>query len=336
MNELISLKNINSVQDLNDIKRELLIFDKIFIVGLYEWKEVIEKQMFTDSRSFLEQKGLISLNDFVIYQGYLAMNEEVKNLGGWDKYYEETKTYDLDVRNQNLEYLIQEKKIIFDYDELSNANAYNEIHKQITPIIESKLNESKTQNTSNFYNLCNLCHDLKTRIISTSYNDNKFTAIPCNNSIYSIENITNIKVEIYNLILQDFPIIEVNDLKWEQIFDFKNDPETYNSIWGLRNWITNISKSNKNIGEIEEEYRYLKYKYEQAIKIHKLKTSNNIFQTAIQTSAELLENIAKLEFRKLTDLCFKFKENKISLMDAELNSEGNQFSYLFKLNNKFK
>lgn len=336
MNELIGLKNINSFQNLNDIKRELLIFDKIFIVGLHEWKEVIEKQMFKDSRSFLEQKGLVSLNDFVIYQGYLVMNEEVNKLGGWDKYYEDKKTDDLDFRNQNLEYLIQEKKIIFDYNELSNGKKYSEIHKQISPIIESKLNESKTQNITDFFNLCNLCHDLKTRIISTSYDESKFTAIPCDNSIYSIENITNVKAEIYNLILEDFPIIEVNDLSWEQIFDFKKDPETYNSIWGLRTWITNISKTNKSIGEIEEEYRYLKYKYEQSIKVHKLKTSNSIFQTTIQTSAELLENVAKLEFRKLSDLLFKFKENKISLMEAELKSDGNQFSYLFKINNKFK
>jgi len=136
--------------------------------------------------------------------------------------------------------------------------------------------------------------------------------------------------------LEDFPIVDINLVDWEQIFDFKNDPETYNSIWGLRNWITNISKSNKSISEIEEEYRFLKYKYEQAIKIHKLKTSNSVFQTTLQTGSELLENIAKLKLRKLSDLLFKFKESKISLMESELKSEGNQFSYLFKVKEKFK
>lgn len=336
MNELIGIKNLNSFQDINDIKRELLVFDKIFIVGLHEWTEVIEKQMFTDSRSLLEQKGLMSLNDFVIYQGYLAMNNMVNENGGWKKYNENKKNPDLEFRNQNLEYLIQEKKVIFDYDELNSRKKYNDVYKQITPIIESKLNDSTNQSFTKLFDLCNLCHDLKTRIISTSYDESKFTAIPFDSSIYSIEGITNTKAETYNLILKDFPIIKIENISWQQIFDFKNDPQVYNSIWGLRNWITNISKSNKTPGEIEEEYRYLKNKYEQAIKIHKLKISNSLFQTSIQTTAELVENVAKLRLRKLSDLLFKFKENKISLMETELKSDGSQFSYLFKIKNKFR
>lgn len=335
MNELIGIKNLNSFQDINDIKRELLIFDKILIVGLYEWTEVIEKQMFKDSRSILEQKGLISLNDFVIYQGYLFMNEQINKSGGLKRYYERTKNDNLEFRNQNLEYLIQEKKVIFDYNELTNGKRYNDIYKQINPIIESKLNDSTNQDLEKLFSLCNLCHDLKSRIISTSCDESRFTAIPCDNSIYSIEGITNTKAETYNLILKDFPIVEIENVSWQQIFDFKNDPQVYNSIWGLRNWITNISKSNKTSGEIEEEYRYLKNKYEQAIKIHKLKISNSLFQTSIQTTAELIENVAKLRLRKLSDLLFKFNENKISLMETELKSDGSQFSYLFKIKNKF-
>ena len=80
----------------------------------------------------------------------------------------------------------------------------------------------------------------------------------------------------------------------------------------------------------------MKNKYPQAIKLHKLKTSNSIFQTTIQTSAELIENIAKLKLSKISDLFFKFKENKISLMETELRTEGNQFAYLFKIQEKFK
>lgn len=309
MNELIGLRNINSFQNVEEIKRDLLIFDKLFIVGLYEWKEVVEQQQIINHNSLLEQKGLISLNDFVIYDGLIIMNDQVnKNYGSWETYYEKTKTDNLEFRNQNLEYLMEQGKIIFDYDVLTNGNRFNDIHKQISPIIEYKLKQKENPTFSEYYGLCNLCHDLKTRILSTSYNKSKFTAIPCDSSIYEIENITNIKAETYSLILEDFPILKIDNLAWEQIFDFKNDPETYNSIWGLRNWITSISKTDKSIGEIEEEYRYLKYKYEQAIKLHKLKTSSSIFQTTIQTSAELIENIAKLRFTKLSDLFLSLKK----------------------------
>lgn len=337
MNELIGLRNINSINSIDDIKRDLLFFDKLFIVGLSEWKEIIESQSFKNHRELLEQKGLIPLNDFIIYDGLLTMsNYVIENYGSWDNYYNETKNEKLDDRNEKLEYLVNEGKIIYDYNVLTKGEVYNNIHKKISPIIDSKINTVRDSNLLEYFELCNLCHDLKTRILSTSYDEKKFTAIPCNYSIYEIEHITNVKTETYNLILEDFPIVDVSFIELEQIFDFKNDPETYNSIWGLRNWISNISKSNKSTSEIEEEYRYLKYKYEQTIKIHKLKISNSVFQTTIQTGAELLENIAKLKFGKLSDLLFKFKENKISLMESELKSEGNQFSYLFKVKRKFK
>lgn len=337
MNELIGLRNINSINSIDDIKRDLLFFDKLFIVGLSEWKEIIESQSFKNHRELLEQKGLIPLNDFIIYDGLLTMsNYVIENYGNWENYYNETKNEKLDNRNEKLEYLVNEGKIIYDYKVLTKGEGYNSIHKKISPIIDSKINTVRDSNLVEYFELCNLCHDLKTRILSTSYDEKKFTAIPCNSSIYEIEHITNLKTETYNLILEDFPIVDVSFIELEQIFDFKNDPETYNSIWGLRNWISNISKSNKSTSEIEEEYRYLKYKYEQTIKIHKLKISNSVFQTTIQTGAELLENIAKLKFGKLSDLLFKFKENKISLMESELKSEGNQFSYLFKVKRKFK
>ncbi len=335
MNKLIGLKNLNSLGSVDSLKKELLLFDKILIVGLKEWKEVIENNAITSTRELLQKKGLQSLNDFVIYQGYISMYEQIESLGGWDNYYEKTKTEEREFFNQNLEYLIKEGRIIYDYNELNSKEQFTQIHKEMTPIIERKLSKLSPDNFKEFANLCNLCHDLKTRILSTSYDSDKFTVIPCGTSIYDIENITNIKADVYNLLLEDFPIVDTDQISWEQIFDFKNDPNTYNSIWSLRNWVSSISKTNKEPNEIEEEYRDLKYQYEQVIKLHKMKTSNSIFQTTIQTSAELIENIAKLNFKKVTDIFFKFKANNVSLMEIELKSKGNQLSYLYKAKSMF-
>lgn len=335
MNELIGIRSFNHL-NIDDLKRDLLIFDKIFIVGLSEWKEVFEQQLFKNTESLIEKKGLIPLNDFVIYNGLIEMNNQIKNdFGNFDKYYDSKKTEEIEFRNSNIKYLIDNEKLIFDYNYLTKSQNNLDIHSKISPVIESKLNSTKDNSLYDFFMLCDLCHDLKVRILSTQHNESKFTAIPCESSIYEVEGITNKKEDTFHLILNDFPILDVTNLPWEKIFEFKNDIDTYNSIWGLRNWISNISNTQKNIAEIEEEYRFLKNKYHQAIKLHKLKTSNSIFQTTIQTSAELIENIAKLKLSKISDLFFKFKENKISLMETELRTEGNQFAYLFKIQEKF-
>lgn len=337
MNTLIGVKNLNSFNSVDEIKRELLIFDKIFIVGLQEWTDVIKKEEIVTFSDVLLKKGLIPLNDYIMYSGYIYNLDEIKRLGGLTSYYDLVKTPQMEYRNQNLDYLIEKGKVIFDYKELTGNYSYSAVYDQISLILQQKLaNTNPEKKLSEFYDLCILCHDLKTRILTSLYDNKKYTAVACDSSIYNVEQITTNKSEVYNLILNDFPIIDVSKLSWDQIFEFKNDPEMYNSIWGLRSWISNISNSSKSIGEIEEEYRYLKNQYESGIRLHKLKTSSSIFQTTIQTSAELIENVAIFKLRKVTDLMFKLKENKIALLDAELKSEGNQFSYLFKLKNKFK
>ncbi|NGY38987.1 hypothetical protein FQU23_015935 [Flavobacterium sp. XN-5] len=331
MNELIGFKNINRISDINQLKRELLLFDKLFIVGYNEYQEVFHDRGFNNTNELLEKKGLIPLNDFIIYQGYIFMKEKINELGGVEKYYETTKTPDREFRNQNLEYLFEQGKLISDYSKLEKNSDYHKTYSKFSPLLEQKIKLSTERKIDDYFDLCNLSHDLKTRIVTSSTKIQRSTLITCESSIYNVESLTPLKEQVYNLILEDFPIIEVKNLSWEQIFDFKSDPESYNSIWSLRNWISKISSSAKNISEIEEEYRELKYKYEQSIKIHKLKTSSSVFQTTIQTGAELLENIARLKFSKVADLLFKFRENQISLMENELKAEGNQLSYLFKM-----
>ena len=48
MNELIGIRSFNHL-NIDDLKKDLLIFDKIFIVGLSEWKEVFEQQLFKNT-----------------------------------------------------------------------------------------------------------------------------------------------------------------------------------------------------------------------------------------------------------------------------------------------
>lgn len=334
MNELIGIRNINHL-DVDNLKRDFLFFDKIFVVGMHEWKEVFEQELFANPRSLLEIKGLIPLNDFVIYNGLIEMYSQIKcKFGNLDNYYEHHKTDETDFRNNSLKYLIEENKVVYDPN-LLNKSIDNSIYSKITTVIDSKLNGRKNT-LVDFFELCNLCHDLKVRVLSATHDKSKHYVLPCESSIYPVEGLTDIKQDVYHLILDDFPIINVTNVSWEEIFNFKNDNEAKNAIWGLRNWISTVSKSDRNIGEIEEEYRYLKYKYESAINLHKLKTSNSVFQTVIHTTAELIENIAKFKIHKLSHLLFRFKENQIALMETELNSEGNQLSYLFKVNQKFK
>jgi hypothetical protein len=118
MNKLVGIKNLNLVKDVHSLKRDLLIFDKLVIVGLKEWLEVFEEELFSNTSELLKEKGLLTLENFIIYQGYLWMNEGVKKEGGISSVYSKTKSESSDFLNQNLGYLIEQKKIILDYSDI--------------------------------------------------------------------------------------------------------------------------------------------------------------------------------------------------------------------------
>ncbi len=333
MSELVGVRNINHL-DVDSLKRDLLFFDKVFVVGMHEWLEVFEEELFLNEKSIIEKKGLLPLHDFIIYNGLFEMYSQIKNnFGNLENYHKKFQTEEQQFRNESLDYLIKENKVIYDVSFL-NVATNNNIYSVINSVINSKL-ENQQNSARDFFELCNLCHDLKVRIVSATHDKSKHYVLPCESSVYHVEGLTDIKQDVYHLLLNDFPIINVSGVPWEAIFNFKNDSDAKNAIWGLRNWITSISKSDKNIIEIEEEYRYLKYKYESAINLHKLKTSSTVFQTVLSTTAELIENVTKFKLQEISNLFFKFKENRVQLMEIELNSEGNQLSYLFKLNQKF-
>ncbi|WP_296322550.1 hypothetical protein [Winogradskyella sp.] len=321
---------MKSLDSVDALKKELLLFDKILIVGLKEYNDVFQKNEITSQNELLENRDSFALNDLIILNSYVGMYNLVNSPSGCPGYKPKFTTEESTFFNQNFDFLLEKGKIIIDYNEISDKNKQSEANENITPSLERKLNADLSYDV-----LFNMCLDLKARIIAASCDNSKFTAIPYETSIYSIDEITNTKADVYSLLLEDFPIIETDQIAWEQIFDFKSDPDVYNAIWSLRNWISSISRTNRQPNEIEEEYRDLKYQYEKAINLHKLKNSSNAFQTTIQTSAELVENLAKLNFKKATDVFFQFRKQKIALMEVELKSKGNQLSYLYKLKTKF-
>lgn len=325
MNELIAIRNLQNLKSVDELKKDLIMFDKIHIVGL--------KQLYYSFEGEQPKKTtkLVSIYDFALQEGYSYIRKTLMKTGEWD---DKSKLKQFGYKNDYLEFLVNEGKIIFDEDDIVDKSKASELYKTLEPIVNEKLYFSNNNPGMELAKFTNMCHDLKVRAIKNSINRNQYTAISDNSSIYNIENITNKHTEVYNLILHDFPLLDKNT-SFEKILDFKRDQDVYNSIWGLRNWVSKVSNTELSLNEIEEEYRYLIYKYEQSIKLHKLKTQNSSFQTILQTTSELAENIAKFKFKSITDMLFKFNDDKISLMESELNNEGNQFSYLFKTKQYF-
>jgi hypothetical protein len=161
-------------------------------------------------------------------------------------------------------------------------------------------------------------------------NSDDYLAIPNKLAYESVDLYETRKQAVYNFIIEDIPLPSA-DNPFEKILEFKQDEESSASLVALRNWISEVSKSNLNTSEIEEKYFYLKNRYDKSLKLHKMKTENNMIETVIIGGAEILENIARLKFSEVAKKVFKHKNDTIELIEKELSTEGNQLSYISKI-----
>jgi hypothetical protein len=140
--------------------------------------------------------------------------------------------------------------------------------------------------------------------------------------------------QVVNLVINQFPQID-SSVKWEQIVEFKQDPDSVAKYLALRNWINEILKSNRDIHEIEEKLEYLLNNYQRHMELHKMKYNKSNLELVVTSSLEILENIARLKFSKIAKTLFSFKENELELLEAELKAPGNELAYIDKISTQF-
>lgn len=178
--------------------------------------------------------------------------------------------------------------------------------------------------------------DVLTRMgsIHLQVNDKGSSYFPIVNEYPQIEHEDTFQSQILDLVINNFPIIAPSTT-WEQIVEFKRDPDSKGKYLELRNWINEVSKSNMPIHEVQEKLEYLLNKYERHMELHKMKFNKSTLELVVISSLEMLENIARLKFSKLTKTMFAFRESEIALLEAELKSPGNELAYISNIKTQF-
>lgn len=142
------------------------------------------------------------------------------------------------------------------------------------------------------------------------------------------------KVDVVQLVVNQMPFPD-DDVPWEAIVDYKLDKDSRSKLLGLRNWISEISQTTSTAHEIEDKLEYLIDQYEKHLIFHKLKYRKGTLETLITSGAEIIENIAHLQFSKLVQFPFRLRNQRLSLMEEELKAPGRELAYIAKLSNQF-
>lgn len=170
--------------------------------------------------------------------------------------------------------------------------------------------------------------------IKLNHDENNIIAFPLVSQLKSLPNVKATKQDVIKLVVNYLPVPD-NKTPWDNIFEFKSNPDNKGQLAGLRDWMNKAVKSGNSINEINDELEYLLSQYTRSLEIHKIKYKTGILQTLLVGGAELVENLMKFKFSAIAKGLFSAQTAKAELHTAELTAPGNALAYLYKANNNF-
>jgi len=143
-----------------------------------------------------------------------------------------------------------------------------------------------------------------------------------------------VKANVVSIVLNELPTPS-ESVSWEQILEFRSDPDTAGRFLGLRNWMNELARARLSSPEIEEKLEWLMYEYQKHLELHKMKVETSTLETLVVSTAECLENLIKLNIGKAAKGFFSLKHRKLALLEGELNSPGSEIAYIVKARQTF-
>lgn len=140
--------------------------------------------------------------------------------------------------------------------------------------------------------------------------------------------------EVIRVTLKALPV--PSDLTpWEEIEEFRRDPDSRLKHLRLKAWINKVGKQNTPLHELEDELMQLLFEYEEFIRFHNIKTTKGIVEVLVTTPAEIAEDVVKMKWGKIAKAPFEIAKQQAALYDAERAAPGREVAYIFKARRHF-
>lgn len=142
--------------------------------------------------------------------------------------------------------------------------------------------------------------------------------------------------DVITLLIDNLPEPDCDSVSWEQLIDFKNEPETQKRLLFLRHWIIESCKKEVTYRELSQELEYQIGKYKEHIALQKLKLNYGVIETLLMIPAEMIEGILQQKPTQTVKALFTFKHQKIKFLENEAKAPGRDLAYLIKASETFR
>ena len=115
------------------------------------------------------------------------------------------------------------------------------------------------------------------------------------------------------------------DVSWEQIIEYRSDPNSLNRFPDFRNWISDTARGNLTALEAEQRLAPVLTRFHKQMEIHQMKTVSTTVEVFVTTSPNIIKNL--LSYPGGTKHCF-FAHRKLVWLEGEAPSEISEVAFV--------
>ena len=130
--------------------------------------------------------------------------------------------------------------------------------------------------------------------------------------------------DVLQILINGLPLPD-KDVSWEQIVQYRSDPNSLNRFLDLRNWINEIAVGKLTPLEAEQRLQPVLKRFRKQMEIHQMKTVSTTLGALVTTSPDVIGNL--LSYPGGTKVCF-FAHRKLVLLEGEALSDVSEVAFV--------
>lgn len=130
-------------------------------------------------------------------------------------------------------------------------------------------------------------------------------------------------VDVVHLTINSLPVPD-ETVSWEQIMEFRSDPDSQTKFLELRNWMGEVARAELTPNDVELKLEVLIKRYNEHMNLHRMKTSTGKIQTVVVAAANLLRG----NFPDALSALFSSKRQRLGVLEAELTAPGREVAFI--------
>jgi len=130
--------------------------------------------------------------------------------------------------------------------------------------------------------------------------------------------------DVLQILIDGLPLPD-KEVSWEQIIDYRSDPNSLNRFLDLRNWISDIAGGKFTSLEAEQRLEPVLKRFRKQMEIHQMKTVSTTLAAFVTTSPHVIRNL--LSYPGGTKVCF-FAHRKLVLLEGEALSDISEVAFV--------